>query len=62
MAMAWERLLMRRTDPFGNSGATQVWSRDVVLEGPDWAFAGNPTTGALMSNVITVMDRSTIVP
>lgn len=51
-----------RTDPFGNGATTKVWSRDVVLEGPDWAFAGNPTTGTLMSNVITVIDRSTIIP
>lgn len=51
-----------RMDPFGKGGTTQVWSRDVVLEGPDWAFAGNPTTGTLMSNVITVIDRSTVIP
>ncbi len=53
-------------DPWGNAAGTQVWSRDVVLEGPDWSFGApmsrNPTTGTLMKNVITVIDRSTIIP
>ncbi len=53
-------------DPWGNAAGTQVWSRDVVLEGPDWSFGGPmsrlPTTGTLMKNVITVIDRSTIIP
>ena len=58
-----------RTDPYGNAAATKVWSRDVVLEGPDWSFGTTnpalqlaPTTGTLMKNVITVIDRSTIIP
>lgn len=56
-------------DPFGNATGEDVWSRDVVLEGPDWDFGASsaglqvgPTTGTLMKNVITVIDRSTIVP
>lgn len=61
-------------DPFGGSG-TEVWARDVVLEGTDWSFSGGvaplfsaagaqigsvaaPTTGTLMSNVITVIERN----
>ncbi len=52
------------TDPYGNAAGEQVWSRDVVLEGPDWNFttaAGGvvtPTTGTLMSHVVTVIERS----
>ena len=56
-------------DPYGNAATTKVWSRDVVLEGPDWSFGTTipalqqaPTTGTLMKNVITVIDRSTIIP
>lgn len=51
-------------DPYGNVGNLPVWSRDVVLEGPDWSFtpsAGGiltPTTGTLMSNVVTVIERN----
>lgn len=60
-------------DPFGNNSDFQVWSRDVVLEGTDWSFAasspsdanGNsaltPTTGTLMSNVVTVIERNITV-
>lgn len=51
------------TDPFGNSQTEEVWTRDVVLEGPDWSFANfagipTPTTGTLMSNVVTVIERN----
>ncbi len=74
-------LLPAGTDPFGNSGDEEVWSRDVVLEGPDWAFFYDnpadptrapsqvapvatggllpaPTTGTLMSHIITVIERN----
>ena len=56
-------------DPYDAAGAADVWARDVVLEGPDWQFASGsiavnfgPTTGTLMKNVITVIDRSTNIP
>lgn len=58
------------TDPYGNSGGNIVWSRDVVLEGPDWNFApvggaggphASPTSGTLMKNVINVIERSVSV-
>ncbi len=42
-----------------------VWTRDVVLEGPDFEFVGNPvppefqgTQGTLMSGVVTVVERN----
>lgn len=54
-------------DPYGNSAGLEVWSRDVVVEGPDWDFTagqtvgGNvvptPTTGTVMGNVVTVIER-----
>ncbi len=34
-----------------------VWSRDLVLEGPDFEF-GNPVQGTLMSGVVTVVERN----
>ncbi|MFN3190239.1 MAG: hypothetical protein ACE361_06910 [Aureliella sp.] len=56
------------TDPYGNSAGQEVWTRDVVLEGPDWSFAGvtnvggtaimTPTTGTLVDNVVTVIERT----
>ncbi|MFK7737252.1 MAG: hypothetical protein AB8B50_14550 [Pirellulaceae bacterium] len=52
------------TDPYGNNSQVQVWARDVVLEGPDWDFTPalgtivTPTSGTLMSNVVTVLERS----
>ncbi len=56
------------TDPYGNSGGQAVWSRDVVLDGPDFDMSpsilvgpGNaiatPTTGTLMSGVVSVLER-----
>ncbi len=51
------------TDPYGNSASQMVWSRDVVLEGPDFNFASavggvlTPTTGTLVSGVVTVLER-----
>ncbi|MCR9295980.1 MAG: hypothetical protein NXI32_24965, partial [bacterium] len=70
------------TDPYGNGANTVVWSRDVVVEGPDWTFFSTPdlsgatlgwetiggangipvpTTGTLMSNVVTVIERNVSV-
>lgn len=64
------------SDPFGNNAGALVWTRDVVLEGPDWVFystpdptgatlgtqmvngAPVPTTGALIQNVVTVIERN----
>lgn len=52
------------TDPFHPSANNNqaIWYRDVVLEGPDWLFnnvAGvTPTTGTIMSDVVTVIERS----
>lgn len=52
------------TDPYGNAAGQTVWSRDVVLEGPNFNFGSptapgvvTPTTGTLMSSVITVIER-----
>lgn len=62
-------------DPYDRSLTAPVWSREVVLEGPDFNFGSPiisrsappstiivPTTGTLMSNVITVIDRTVEVP
>jgi hypothetical protein len=55
-------------DPYGSSATEDVWARDVVLDGPDWDFAPasggviTPTTGALLKNVITVIDRTVNIP
>lgn len=58
------------TDPYGNQGMP-VWSRDVVLEGADWDFTPGitsggvtyptPTTGTLMSHVVTVIEANVTV-
>lgn len=56
------------TDPYGNQHA-EVWTRDVVLEGPDFAMLpatqtvnGNviqtPVTGTIVSGVVTVVERN----
>ena len=51
------------TDPFGNAANQPVWSRDVVLEGPDFNFATptgsvvTPTTGTLLQGVVSVLER-----
>jgi hypothetical protein len=60
------------SDPYGSAAGSQVWSRDVVLEGPDFDFSPSvtlggitvvtPTTGTLMTNVITVIDRTVDIP
>lgn len=34
-----------------------VWARDVVLEGPDFAFGATPTFATLVSGVVTVIER-----
>lgn len=53
-------------DQFGSINQTeQVWARDVVLDGPDFAFGefgpiagvSTPTTGTLVTGVITVVER-----
>lgn len=36
---------------------TGVWARDVVLEGPDFAFGPTPTMATLVSGVVTVVER-----
>lgn len=61
------------SDPFGNSNfGDNVWARDIVLDGPDWNFAGaapvqlangtftqmpSPTTGILVKGVVAVHER-----
>jgi hypothetical protein len=58
------------TDPYDNAAGQTVWSRDVVLEGPDFDLsfrASNtvnnvpdiptPTTGTLVEGVVTVLER-----
>ncbi len=55
-------------DPYGAAMGSEVWVRDVAVEGPDWDFTSpiagitTPTTGTLMKNVITVIDRTTNIP
>lgn len=60
-------------DPFGNSNfGENIWARDIVLDGPDWNFAGaapvqllsgsmsqmpSPTTGTLVKGVVAVHER-----
>ena len=54
------------TDPYGAGASMPVWSRDVVLEGPDFALLDPgpppvivpPVTGTLMSGVVTVVERN----
>jgi hypothetical protein len=52
------------TDPYGNAAGQTVWSRDVVLEGPDFKLFPDviggiptPTTGTLVEGVVTVLER-----
>ncbi len=61
------------TDPYGNAANQTVWSRDVVLEGPDFDMStsitvtnpmtgmtgtiATPTTGTLVGGVVTVLER-----
>jgi len=51
------------TDPYGNAAGQTVWSRDVVLEGPDFDLSSlvggqiAPTTGTLVEGVVTVLER-----
>lgn len=50
------QLLAPTTSP--NDPLTQeVWARDVVLEGPDFAFGPTPTFATLVSGVVTVIER-----
>ncbi len=60
--------LIGANDPYGNAGNEVVWTRDVVLEGPDFDMAqtyttgGNtyqtPVTGTIVSGVVTVVERN----
>lgn len=58
------------SDPWGNTPQEAVWSREVVLDGPDWNFtpimAGvglpAPTTGTLVKGAIAVHERVIEVP
>jgi hypothetical protein len=51
-------------DPFGNAASQPVWSRDVVLEGPDFDMSSpvngftTPVTGTLVNGVVTVVERN----
>ncbi len=54
------------SDPFGNDppSTDNVWFRDVVLDGPDWDFSLNassgfptPTTGTIVTGAVTVIER-----
>jgi len=37
--------------------ATNVWAKDLVLEGPDFAFGSTPTLATIVSGVVTVVER-----
>ena len=65
------------TDPYGNNPggppSDAVWSRDVVLAGPDWDFSATifvapgvplitPTTGTLVNGAVSVYERVITVP
>ncbi len=40
------------------TGPNDTWTRNVVLEGPDWNFStGSPTQATIVSNVVTVLER-----
>ncbi len=65
-------------DPYGNTLTEDVWARDVVLDGPDWAFSItapvtnlatgstapmlSPTSGTLVSGVVAVHERVVEIP
>ena len=57
----WYRVIGVDLDPtftFDTSGNPIAWSRDLILEGPDWVFdAALPTEATLLSNVVTVFER-----
>ncbi len=41
-----------------NDGNFDIWTRNVVLDGPDWVFANDlPTQATYLSNVVTVFER-----
>ncbi|MFO1065360.1 MAG: hypothetical protein U0892_15955 [Pirellulales bacterium] len=59
------------TDPYGNTPPNQVWSRNVVLDGPDWSFSPSvvvqtssgpvtvmtPTTATIVKGAVNVIER-----
>ena len=53
----WYRVLTVDAESTINGGA---WERNVVLDGPDWAFDAYPTQATLVSGVVTVVER--VVP
>ena len=54
----WYRIIAMNQQPTLSSGA---WSRDVVLEGPDFEFPATGAQGTLMSGVVTVVERNVMV-
>ena len=51
----WYRVIGLDAEP---TLTAATWSRNVILDGPDWVFSGaNPTQATLVSNVVTVLER-----
>jgi hypothetical protein len=51
----WFRVIGMDAEP---TLTTTTWSRNVILDGPDWDFsAANPTQATLVPNVVTVLER-----
>ncbi len=51
----WYRVIGLDAEPTLTS---TTWSRNVILDGPDWVFsAANPTQATLVPNVVTVLER-----
>ena len=59
----WYRVVGVDADPVVDD-VTGVWSQNVVLEGPDWTFAGPAysTQATLLTNVVSVYERVISVP
>jgi hypothetical protein len=51
----WYRVIGMDAEP---TLTTATWSRNVILDGPDWVFdAANETQATLVPNVVTVLER-----
>ena len=51
----WYRIVGLDAEPTLTS---TTWSRNVILDGPDWVFdSANPTQATLVPNVVTVLER-----
>ena len=51
----WYRVIGTDAEPIIDT-ASNTWTRDVILEGPDWVFGTN-TQAVLVSNVVSVIER-----